>query len=107
MTLNGQGVRWSPVKGRSDYSLATAVLVQRAVLGRWSTTASRSEADSEGSGARRIALRLAGCTTVWHARSGELAAGSDIPAQRRELQRHVNRIAGLMLRPALACDARA
>jgi hypothetical protein len=88
----------------TDYSLLTAVLeMQRAVLAALVNDAvAQRILDSEGKVARgESPLRLSELyerltRAIW----SELADGSDIPAQRRELQReHVNRLAGLMLRP--------
>jgi len=87
----------------TDFSLATQVIdLQRAVLNQlMSDTVAGRLLDSESKSPKE-ALRLSELYTrldrsVW----SELGSGSDIPALRRELQReHVNRIAGLMLRPA-------
>jgi hypothetical protein len=90
----------------TDYSLATVVLeMQRALLGSlMNDGVAQRLLDSEGKiDASGPALRLSELMQrlngeVW----SELRAGSgDIPSMRRELQReHVNRLAGLLLRPA-------
>jgi len=89
----------------TDYSLAAAVLeMQRALLGaRRTDSVAQRLLDSEGkSDANGPALRL---SELLQRLSGEVwselqAKGGDIPSMRRELQReHVNRLAGLLLRP--------
>ncbi|HSW26690.1 MAG TPA: zinc-dependent metalloprotease [Burkholderiaceae bacterium] len=89
----------------TDYSLASAVIeMQRALLGSlMNDGVAQRLLDSEGKvDANGPALRLSELMQrlngeVW----SELRAGSgDIPSMRRELQReHVNRLAGLLLRP--------
>ncbi|HSB99078.1 MAG TPA: zinc-dependent metalloprotease, partial [Burkholderiaceae bacterium] len=89
----------------TDYSLAGAVIeMQRALLGSLLNDGvaqrlldSEGKVDSNGPALRLSELlqRLTGA--VW---SELREGGGDIPALRRELQReHVNRLAGLLLRP--------
>jgi regulator of RNase E activity RraA len=94
----------------TDFSLVSVVLdMQRAVLGALVNDAvAQRILDSEGKVAPgESPLRLSELyerltRTVW----SELAGSGDIPAQRRELQReHVNRLAGLMLRPGTLARA--
>ena len=89
----------------TDFSLAASVLqLQRGVLGQLlSDPLAARLLDNEGRidhGADALRLpELYGRLTqvLWQ----ELASGSDVPAPRRELQReHVNRVAGLLLRPS-------
>ena len=90
----------------TDYSLASAVIeMQRALLGAlMNDSVAQRLLDSEGKvDANGPALRLSELLQrlngeIW----SELRAGSgDIPSMRRELQReHVNRLAGLLLKPA-------
>ncbi|HEY6355037.1 MAG TPA: zinc-dependent metalloprotease, partial [Burkholderiaceae bacterium] len=90
----------------TDYSLASAVIeMQRALLGAlMNDGVAQRLLDSEGKvDANGPALRLSELLQrmngeIW----SELRAGSgDIPSMRRELQReHVNRLAGLLLKPA-------
>jgi len=87
----------------TDFSLASQVIeLQRGVIGQlMSDTVASRLLDSE-SKAPRDALRLSELysrldKSVW----SELGGNGDIPAPRRELQReHVNRVAGLLLRPS-------
>jgi hypothetical protein len=90
----------------TDYSLASQVLdMQRALLGAlMNDTVAQRLLDSEGKGdssapplrLSELYQRLSG--EVW----SELKSGNgDIRASRRELQReHLNRLAGLLLRPS-------
>jgi hypothetical protein len=98
----------------TEYPLAQTVLdLQRAILNRLMGDALATRVlDSETKFSRPAqALRLGELydqleSDIW----SELAAGSDIPQPRRELQReHLNRLAALVLRPALMTrsDARA
>jgi hypothetical protein len=90
----------------TDYSLASAVIeMQRALLGALvNDSVAQRLLDSEGKvDANGPALRLSELlqrlnSEIW----SELRAGSgDIPSMRRELQReHVNRLAGLLLKPS-------
>jgi hypothetical protein len=88
----------------TDYSLASAVIeMQRALLGSLMNDAvAQRLLDSEGKVTDGAALRL---SELLQRLNGEVwselgARGGDIPSLRRELQReHVNRLAGLLLRP--------
>jgi hypothetical protein len=87
----------------TDFSLASQVIeLQRGVIGQlMSDTVASRLLDSE-SKSPKDALRLSELysrldKSVW----SELGSNGDIPAPRRELQReHVNRVAGLLLRPS-------
>ncbi|HEX6020056.1 MAG TPA: zinc-dependent metalloprotease, partial [Burkholderiaceae bacterium] len=87
----------------TDYSLANAVIeMQRALLGSlMNDGVAQRLIDSEGKVGGDGALHLSEllkrlADEVW----SELRSGGDIGAPRRELQReHVNRLAGLLLRP--------
>jgi len=87
----------------TDFSMASQVIeLQRGVIGQlMSDTVASRLLDSE-SKSPRDAMRLSELysqldKSVW----SELAGTGDIPALRRELQReHVNRVAGLLLRPS-------
>jgi hypothetical protein len=89
--------------GSTDFSPATAVLeLQRGLLGQlMSDTVAGRLLDSEAK-APKDALRLRELyarlsEAVW----SELAGGGEIAASRRELQReHVNKLAGMLLRPS-------
>ncbi len=90
----------------TDYSLASQVLdMQRALLGAlMNDTVAQRLIDSEGKGdSSAPPLRL---SELYQRLSGEVwselkSANGDIRASRRELQReHLNRLAGLLLRPA-------
>jgi hypothetical protein len=94
----------------TDYSQVTAVLdMQRAVLGALVNDGvaqrildSEGKAVPGGSPLRLSELYERLTRAIW----SELSGGSDIPAQRRELQReHVNRLAALMLRPGVLARA--
>jgi len=98
--------------GPTDYSLNVQVLeLQRAVLAQLMSDPVASRLLDSETKAPKEALRLSELyrrldQSVW----SELSTTGDIPALRRELQReHVNRLAGLVLRPAALsrADARA
>lgn len=89
----------------TDFSLTQTLLDgQRGVLGQLMSDGvaarildSEPKADKPSEAFRLSELYGRLTKVVW----SELAGGADIPAQRRELQReHVNRLAGLLLRPS-------
>jgi hypothetical protein len=88
----------------TDYSLAGAVIeMQRSLLGSLLNDGvaqrlldSEGKVDNNGPALRLSELLQRLTSAVW----SELREGGDIPALRRELQReHLNRLAGLLLRP--------
>ncbi|HEY0858397.1 MAG TPA: zinc-dependent metalloprotease [Albitalea sp.] len=87
----------------TDFSLASQVIeLQRGVIGKLLSDSVASRLLDSESKSPKDALRLSELYTrldksVW----SELATQSDIPPLRRELQReHVNRLAGMLLRPS-------
>ncbi|WP_331646668.1 zinc-dependent metalloprotease [Piscinibacter sp.] len=89
--------------GATDFSLASQVIeLQRGVLGQLLSDGVAARLLDSESKSPKDALRLSELygrldNSVW----SELAAGGDVPALRRELQReHVNRLAAMLLRPA-------
>ena len=89
--------------GATDFSLASQVIeLQRGVLGQLLSDGVAARLLDSESKSPKDALRLSELysrldQSVW----SELAAGGDVPALRRELQReHVNRLAAMLLRPA-------
>jgi hypothetical protein len=87
----------------TDFSLASQVIeLQRGVIGKLLSDAVAARLLDSESKSPKDALRLSELYTrldksVW----SELGTPSDIPALRRELQReHVNRLAGMLLRPS-------
>ncbi len=91
--------------GGTDFSLATQVLeMQRGLLAVLMSDAVAvrllDSAEKEGPGAAGALSLSELYASITKAVWSELAAGGEIPALRRELQReHVNRVANLLLRP--------